>query len=198
MFRTRKSMPSSDDSSQAFDRRSVLACLAALPALRSALARADTDESISYRELREPVELPAPAGIWESVGFKAWLVPRPEDGLSMPLLLLNGFALRVPVEGGTGESAVHAFCRTCPHEICDVDFVADTSHIRIDTGAAPPAHPVFFCVCHESVFDPTRDGAHISGPAPRGLYRFAFDLDGSTLHINSVEEAVLARLGEDL
>jgi nitrite reductase/ring-hydroxylating ferredoxin subunit len=191
-------MPSSDDPSSSFDRRSVLACLAALPALRSSLARADIDKSISYRELREPVEVPVPAASWETVGFKAWLVPRPEDGLSMPLLLLNGFALRVPLEGDAGETVVHAFCRTCPHEICDVDFVEDTSRIRIDSGAAPPEHPLFFCVCHESVFDPTREGAHISGPAPRGLYRFAFDLDAGTIRIKSVEDAVLARLGENL
>lgn len=139
-----------------------------------------------------------PAGDWETVDFKAWLVPRPEDALAMPLLLLNGFALRVPLDGGAGESVVHAFCRTCPHEICEVDFVEDASRVRMDTGAPPPAHPLFFCVCHESVFDPTREGAHISGPAPRGLYRFAFEAESDRIRITSVEEAILTRLGENL
>jgi len=190
-------MSKSHDSSPGCDRRSLLACLLALPVLRTALAQDSVGESTSYRPLREPVEVPAPAALWNPVVFKAWLEPRPEDGLSMPLLLLGGFALRVPSADGTAGGTVHAFCRTCPHEICDVDFLTDPSHIRVDSGVVP-AHPLFFCVCHESVFDPTLDGAHISGPAPRGLYRFAFELDSDTIRITSVEEAVLTRLGENL
>lgn len=190
-------MPKSRGLPGACDRRSLFACLLALPALRSALAQGSINESIRYRQLREPVEIRAPAAVFKPVAFKAWLEPRPEDGLSMPLLLLNGFALRVPDDNGP-RGTVLAFCQTCPHEICDVDFREDSSNIRMDSGAAPPAHPLFFCVCHESVFDPTLGGAHISGPAPRGLYRFALDLDSDIIRITSVEEAVLTRLGENL
>jgi nitrite reductase/ring-hydroxylating ferredoxin subunit len=176
------------------DRRKLLAGLLSLPAMRLALAQDISDKSINYRALREPVELPAPAEIWTPAAFKAWLEPQPSDGLAMPLLLLHGIVLRAPAAAGDG-GTLHALCRLCPHEICEVDLLEDPSQIRLDSGAVP-AHPLFFCVCHESVFDPVMDGAHISGPAPRGLYRFAFETAGNRVRITGVEEAVLRRLGE--
>lgn len=177
------------------DRRSVLAWLLALPSLRAVLAQDALDESIDYRKLREPVELRAPSVLWEPAAFKAWLEPRPDDGLSTPLLLLDGVVLRAPVPDGGSGSALHALCRLCPHEICEVDLLSDPSRISLDSGAVP-THPLFFCVCHQSVFDPVLNGAHISGPAPRGLYRFAFESESDLVRITAVEEAVLKRLGE--
>jgi Rieske Fe-S protein len=172
------------------DRRSVLAWLLALPAVGSARAQGPD----AYRPLREPVAMPAPRAPWTPAPFKAWLEPEPDDGLGIPLLLLNGLVLRVPGTQAGGD-AVHAFCRLCPHEICEVDFVTDTSRVRVDSGETPP-HPLFFCVCHESVFDPVMDGAHIGGPAPRGLYRFALRQTGHEIRITAVEAAVLTRLRE--
>jgi hypothetical protein len=47
------------------------------------------------------------------------------------------------------------------------------------------------CPCHFSVFNPVSDGALISGPAYRGLYRFKVQVEQDIVKITQVEEGVL-------
>jgi Rieske Fe-S protein len=180
--------------SRRLNRRRALACLLALPALRTALAQGSNDKSIAYRDLKEPVEVPDPGDVWQPIEFDAWVGTLPEDGLDVPELLLRGMVLRVPEERGD-ESIVHAFCRLCPHEICQVDFLPDARHVRVDA-ATPPSHPMLFCVCHESVFDPLAGGARIGGPATRGLFLFSSEARRGMIRVTAVEESILKRLGE--
>lgn len=87
-----------------------------------------------------------------------------------------------------------AICVRCPHEYCDVDFLADSSRlppeVKLEIGRAVD-HSVYVCPCHNSTFDGT-DGARLAGPAPRGLYRFKVTgVTDAAVEIGEVEEDVL-------
>lgn len=175
------------------ERRSALAMLLSLPMWRAALAQqAGGAGGSTYRALRSPVAVAAPRAPWETRAFKAWLDPRADDGLSFKELLLGGVLLRLPGASGSG---LRAFCVLCPHEICVTEYVDDGRPLPVEQAPAP-AHPLFFCVCHSSVFDPARDGRRIGGPAPRGLYRFALEARADSVRVTGIEEALLKRLGE--
>ena len=145
----------------------LLRCLAALAPTLEAGPR--------LRRLRTVVTVPLDrvADPWRPAEFKAWCSGR----------LLRGTLLRAP-------SDLKAFCRHCPHEICPVNFAEDPRSVRMESGSAPD-HPLFMCPCHFSVFDPAADGAVISGPAHRGLYRFGLTARRDRVEIREVEEEAL-------
>ena len=62
----------------------------------------------------------------------------------------------------------------CPHEQCDVDFVADPGDLDpiVVEEIGEVSDPVYLCPCHNSTFT-LAGGERLGGPAPRGLYRFA-------------------------
>jgi len=49
-------------------------------------------------------------------------------------------------------------------------------------------HPVFFCRCHWSTFDPLRGGQVVHGPAPRPPWRFTFHTRGDDIVVSGVEQ----------
>ena len=104
---------------------------------------------------------------------------------------LRGLAIRLPEEAGpSDDDRLCAFSTMCPHEICEVKFVENTAQIRVDRGPTPK-HPLLFCPCHLSVYDPLADGAPLAGPAPRGAFRFAAAVVGDVLQITAVEDGVI-------
>jgi len=152
----------------------------------------------AYRDLEAPVLLPlaAIAVPWRPVSFEARVLGRDPDAGAV---LLDGILLRTQSEGAAGgagqgasgsSAAVRAFCRLCPHEICHVELQSDTSRLELEAGATPE-HPLLVCPCHFSVFNPLSDGALISGPAYRGLYRFKVQVKDNAVEITQVEEGVL-------
>ena len=88
---------------------------------------------------------------------------------------------------------LRAFCTICPHEICQVEFVEEseryTAIAEVVTG-----QPLFVCPCHFSLFDPIAQGDVIGGPAPRGLYTFAFEVTDNEILVNGIEAGVLKLL----
>lgn len=82
----------------------------------------------------------------------------------------------------------------CPHEGCDVDFVADPSGLPPEVVAEighAVKEPVYVCPCHNSTFK-ADDGEWLAGPAPRGLYRFRVTrVTDAAVEIAEVEEDVL-------
>jgi Rieske Fe-S protein len=139
-----------------------------------------------FRALRQPIRLPlAPLSeLWRPLAFEAIGPSR----TSAAGVRVNGLALRLPSRGGL--AGVRAFCLTCPHEICQVDYAADPASVRLD-GAPRPDHPLLVCPCHFSVFDPAAEGARIAGPATRGLYRFRLDVHQDSVAVTHVEEGAL-------
>ena len=190
-------------------RRALLRqCLGALAFGRHmAWGRATLGEG--YRDLRSPIVLPLKeiADPWRALRFDARVPRRDPTGGDV---LLEGILLRTPdppnspdhanaadppnsPDPADGPGVVKAFCLLCPHEICNVEYVTNAAQVRLESGATPE-HPLLVCPCHFSVFDPLSDGARISGPAYRGLYRFTVAIKHDTVEIAQVEEEVLTLL----
>lgn len=123
----------------------------------------------AFTPLKSAVRLPlaALASPWSSVTFRArFTKSNGEDSLA------PGIAVRTP-------SGLRAWCAYCPHELC-VLKLEDSHRLR--------------CPCHFSMFDPAAGGAWISGPAPRGAWRFAAHEEGGDLVVTAIEAEVERRL----
>jgi Rieske Fe-S protein len=156
--------------------------------------------SVRYARLTAPVRIPLEAvkAPWRPVDFKAEAVApsaaatqahlRQGYGGQARRVLLSGALFRRAM--GDGPPELSALCVTCTHEQCQVDFIAEPAKLpRTDRVVT---HPVFLCACHSSIFDAADEGAWISGPAPRGLYRFRARVDGDVVAIDEVEEDALS------
>lgn len=141
--------------------------------------------------MREPVSVAIPTELWGSTPFKAWLTTRKDDGVKVPELLLNGIVIRSPTKHN--DSELQAYCTLCPHEFCHVEYVVDSNLVVMDAGS-PPDHPLLFCGCHFSVFNPLAGGKVISGPAERRMFRFEFETRSDMLYITKVDEDVFKLL----
>jgi arsenite oxidase small subunit len=72
------------------------------------------------------------------------------------------------VPGGVGDdSSIVAYSSLCQHMGCPVGYVAAKRH--------------FHCGCHQTRYDPARDGAVIQGVAQRPLPRIALEVDGDDI-----------------
>lgn len=94
-----------------------------------------------------------------------------------------------------GDDAEHfnAVCVVCPHEQCDVDFVADPGELdsSVVEEIGDVNSPVYLCPCHSSTFA-MAGGERLGGPAPRGLYQFRVTgVTQTHVEIGEVEEDVL-------
>ena len=177
-------------------RRAFLSWCLGVLALGRRLFSATATQKQQYRSLTTPVVLPLEAieEPWSALAFEARLS---RNGLAAGDALLAGILLHIGGKGALSDHSgsdaagrVQAFCLLCPHEICHVDYQTDTSQVRLDAGVTP-GHPLLVCPCHFSVFNPVSDGALISGPAYRGLYRFKVQLEQDIVKITQVEEGVL-------
>jgi Rieske Fe-S protein len=92
-----------------------------------------------------------------------------------------------------GSASFEAFSVLCPHEICEVERVADAGVLAQHRSVDLPARPLLVCPCHFSVFDPEARGEALTGPAPRPLYRFGFEIRGDRARIDRVEAALVDR-----
>ena len=174
----------------AIGRRAMLwRCLSFL-GLCSPLASAALARQGGYRRLDSPVVLPLEdvAEAWHPYPFSAFFSAQPMAGGPSGNILLKGVVLRLPRRSGT---ELKAFCLHCPHELCFVNFTED-AELGLVAPAVESDHPLFVCPCHFSVFDPLADGARVSGPADRGLYRFRLRVRRSGVEIVEVEETALA------
>jgi Rieske Fe-S protein len=124
--------------------------------------------------------------------FVASAVTLPSAAKPNEPIRIGGFIVRTAA--GDQPDRFSAVCVRCPHEHCDVDFLRDPS-------ALPPEvvqeigrvvnEPVYLCPCHNSTFA-TTDGGRLSGPAPRGLYRFRVTrVTEAAVEIGEVEEDLL-------
>jgi len=123
-----------------------------------------------------PKTIAKPQKVWDAVEFEF-----EKNGEMFP-----GYAVRLPdAKGEAGD--VLAVCRLCPHERCTFGFEGNYQAVSRMTGA-DVKNPVFFCRCHMSVFDPAKGAAVVSGPAPRGAWRFAIEDKGQEIIITQLEE----------
>ena len=107
------------------------------------------------------------------------------------LVQVSGIVARVA--DGEAPERFKAVCVVCPHEQCDVDFVADPAELDPIVAAeiGEPTDPIYLCPCHNSAFT-ISEGARLGGPAPRGLYQFRVTgVTQTHVEIGEVEEDVL-------
>ena len=168
--------------------------LAALGAARRLYAQGAP--FLRYRPLARPVAVPLEDMLtrWRSRLFVADGVTLDTAATPNQPIRIAGMVVRTGPAGDNTADRFQAVCLRCPHEGCDVDFVADPSTLPPEVVAEvghPVTEPVFVCPCHNSTF--TADtGERLAGPAPRGLYRFRVtNVTGAAVEIGEVEEDLL-------
>lgn len=151
--------------------------------------------SLRFRPLARPVfvALEGLSRPWRARQFVA-------DGMTLSSAARPNEPIRVAgmivrtADGDNHPDRFAAVCARCPHEGCEVDFLADPSglpqEVKDEIGRTVE-HAVYVCPCHNSTFK-AEDGARVAGPAPRGLYRFRVTgVSEAAVEVAEVEEDVL-------
>jgi len=160
--------------------------------------RAQVSRLLRYRPLARPIviSLDDVTTAWRARSFIADAVTLPSAATPNQPIRVNGMIVRIesgdPGASGRPEQFA-AVCVRCPHELCDVDYVADPRGLAkeiVEEIGRPVTDPVYVCPCHNSTFKV--DGERLAGPAPRGLYRFRVTaVTAAAVEISEVEEDVL-------
>ena len=116
--------------------------------------------------------LAAFAAPWDAVEFT--LGGYPCVALRLPAPVPGGLIVDASLTGRAEDdadpTALAAFSRICTHQGCLVDLNLDTEAIAFAFNHRGD-HPQLTCACHYSVFDATRAGRVVSGPAVEALPR---------------------------
>ena len=175
-------------------RRTFLAHALTLAALGlGRRVRAQVSRLLRYRPLSQPVVVPldAVAVPWRVRTFTAEAMTLASAATPNQPIRVSGMIVRTAA--GERPDQFSAVCVRCPHELCDVDYVDDPKRLPQEVIAEigrPVNEPVYLCPCHNSSFKV--DGDRLSGPAPRGLYRFRVTgVSAAAVEIAEVEEDVL-------
>jgi Rieske Fe-S protein len=148
-----------------------------------------------FRPLAGPVVVPLAdlTTPWRAKSFMADAVTLASAATPNKPIRLSGMVVRTAA-GDNQPASFTAICVRCPHEGCDVDFVPDPKSLPQDVKdeiGHVVDHSVYLCPCHNSTFK-AEDGARLSGPAPRGLYRFGVTgVNDAAVEIGEVEEDLL-------
>ena len=154
---------------------------------------AQVSKLLRYRPLSQPVVVPleAMSALWRVRPFTAEAVTLPSAATPNQPIRVSGMIVRTAA--GERPDQFAAVCVRCPHELCDVDYVDDLKRLPLEIVneiGRTVSEPVYVCPCHNSTFKV--DGERLSGPAPRGLYRFRVTgVSAAAVEIAEVEEDVL-------
>jgi Rieske Fe-S protein len=159
-----------------------------LTRLAAAQATNGSGAALNYRPLTRPFTVPLGAISipWQPVEFEAEFIEAPivegQPGAKVPL---KGVVFRTS-SGDDRPDRFTALSMTCPHQACDVKYVQDPSSLKPQLTAGRTQR-LLHCNCHDSMFDAEASGARLGGPAPRGLYRFRFNVADGMVAITDVE-----------
>ena len=172
-------------------RRAFLAMLALIGAGESLWAQGR--RRLRYRPLTRSVSVPLAslATPGRARRFVAQGVSPPSVATPGERVQINGMVARI--DAGDDAARFKAVCVVCPHEQCDVDFVADPDELDpiVAEEIGEIGDPVYLCPCHNSTFT-MAGGERLSGPAPRALYQFRVTgVTQTHVEIGEVEEDVL-------
>jgi Rieske Fe-S protein len=155
---------------------------------------AQAAELLHYQPLARPVLIPL-----DDLATPSRAFPFVADGVTLASaatpnlpIRINGMAVRTS-KGDNAPERFRAVSLKCPHEGCDVDFIADPSRVpeEITNAIGRVSEPLYVCPCHNSTFR-MDDGSKLFGPAPRGLYRFhVTGVNATVVEIGEVEEDAL-------
>ena len=156
--------------------------------------RAQAAELLRYQPLVRPVLIPL-----DDLATPSRAFPFVADGVTLASaatpnqpIRINGMAVRTS-RGDNAPERFRAVSLKCPHEGCDVDFIADPGRVpaEITNAIGRVSEALYVCPCHNSTFK-MDDGSKLFGPAPRGLYQFhVTGVNATTVEIGEVEEDAL-------
>jgi Rieske Fe-S protein len=156
--------------------------------------RAQVADYTRYQPLVRPAQVPL-----EDLATPAKAFPFMADGMTLPTaaepnqpVRFNGMIVRTSA-GDNNADRFKAVCLKCPHEGCDVDFIADPARIpsEVTDALGHLSEALYICPCHNSTFK-IDDGSKLFGPAPRGLYRFKVTaVNGTAVEVGEIEEDAL-------
>lgn len=180
------------DITESISRRTVLGRVLAF--LFAGFGRRVWAQALRFSPLSRPATLSLEdlATPWRARQFVA-------DGVTLssaanPNQPIRVTGMLVRTAAGNEPDRFSAVCVRCPHEGCDVDFIADPATLPQDVKdeiGHPVDHSVYICPCHNSAFK-AENGERLAGPAPRGLYRFKVTkVTDAAVEIGEVEEDVL-------
>jgi Rieske Fe-S protein len=150
---------------------------------------------LRYRPLARPVAVPLAnlATLGRAFPFVADGVTLASAAIPNQPIRITGMVVRIAA-GDDQPERFRAVCVKCPHEGCDVDFVAEPSRLPpeiVNEIGHRVTEPVYVCPCHNSTFK-ADDGERLAGPTARGLYRFRVTgVNATYVEIAEVEEDVL-------
>jgi Rieske Fe-S protein len=177
------------------DRRRFLSQGLLLTLVSRVNARLRAQAPLRYGKLAQPVLVPLEdlATPRRARQFMADAVTLPSAAKPNQPIRLGGMVVRLSAADNKAEQ-FRAVGVKCPHELCDIDFIADPSQLppEVTTELGHPLdEPAYVCPCHNSTFK-MDDGERIAGPAPRGLYRFRVTgVTSAAVEIGEVEEDAL-------
>lgn len=130
---------------------------------------------------------------WSTVRFEYFVKVKAKStvGETVNEEHLPGLAVRVPDDiaqkkGGGAKAKFQVVSLYCTHQRCKTTFVTDPAEIETMIGTKPKG-PVFYCGCHQSLFDVTEDAKPILGPAKEPLWKFEFDIRGDDLIVTGID-----------
>jgi Rieske Fe-S protein len=150
---------------------------------------------LRYQPLARPVAVPLAnlATPGRAFPFVAEGVTLASAAIPNQPIRITGMVVRTAA-GDDQPERFKAVCVKCPHEGCDVDFVAEPSRLPpeiVNEIGHRVTEPVYVCPCHFSTFKADA-GERLAGPAARGLYRFRVTgVNATFVEIAEVEEDVL-------
>jgi menaquinol-cytochrome c reductase iron-sulfur subunit len=139
----------------------IVALVAGVPQLGALLVPVRQAPANAFIDVGKVADLPTGEPI--ALTFVAEMT----DAYNVQLLPHNVWALK------TSEESVTVFSPVCTHLGCQVAWDPSTQH--------------FVCPCHNSIF--TKDGAVVSGPAPRGLDTLPIKTKDGVLAVQWVDYA---------
>lgn len=148
----------------------------------SHLDKAKPTENPSFRatEKLELTSLATLEPLWSTFEFAVEGIP--------------SIVIRVPdaIAGGLSIADKHfiAFSRICTHQGCIVKPNQNYEAIAMSYNYRTTS-PVLACGCHFSIFDISKAGEAVSGPAIQPLPRINLEADAESLYAIGIEEAVV-------
>ncbi|MGH7829888.1 MAG: ubiquinol-cytochrome c reductase iron-sulfur subunit [Candidatus Binatia bacterium] len=110
---------------------------------------------------------------------------------------LPGLVVRLPDDlaqqraGGT-KGKFEVVNLYCTHQRCKTAFIRDAAEIQGMTGQKI-VQPVFYCPCHRSLFDATKEGAPMEGSeAKLPLWKFEFEVKGDDIIVTGIDPKTAA------
>jgi len=131
---------------------------------------------------------------WSTAPFEYFVKVKGKDtkGDTVREEHLPGLVVRLPDDlaqqrGGGAKGRFEVVNLYCTHQRCKTAFISNAAEIQGMTGQKV-VHPVFYCPCHRSLFDATKEAEPMKGSeAKLALWKFDFEVKGDDIIVTGVD-----------